>query len=531
MKKLLSVLSAVLLLLTMMPLGIIGATAAGAPTISLVAPEQAFEMGATFTVDVVMANNPGIICWRTRVAYDSAVLELVDQTAGDAFNAAQLSFGPLRSPASAMWCDAIGDNFTTNGVMYTLTFRVLEDVAAGTYPLTLSVLYPEDDILNTDMNAVYFNLVSDTVTVVDHYHEYDNACDSDCNICGDVREVEPHKYSGAITTAPTCTEDGVKTYTCANCGGTYTESVPALGHDYKPVVTDPTCEAAGYTTHTCSRCGDSYVDSKVPALGHAYESVVTDPTCEAAGYTTHTCSRCGDSYVDSEVAALGHNYSDEITTAPTCTEDGVKTYTCANCGGTYTESVPALGHAYESVVTAPTCEAEGYTTHTCTRCDNSYVDTKVAALGHNYSGEITTAPTCTEDGIKTYTCANCGGTYTESVPATGKHTYEHACSESCSVCGTANATAAEHAYNHVYDVDCDVCGSVREVTILMGDLNGDGKVNIRDLGLLQQHLNGWEVVILTDVADLNGDGKINIRDLGLFQQYLNGWDVTLGKTA
>ena len=493
MKKLLSVLSAVLLLLTMMPLGIIGATAAGAPTISLVAPEQAFEMGATFTVDVVMANNPGIICWRTRVAYDSAVLELVDQTAGDAFNAAQLSFGPLRSPASAMWCDAIGDNFTTNGVMYTLTFRVLEDVAAGTYPLTLSVLYPEDDILNTDMNAVYFNLVSDTVTVVDHYHEYDNACDSDCNICGDVREVEPHKYSGAITTAPTCTEDGVKTYTCANCGGTYTESVPALGHDYKPVVTDPTCEAAGYTTHTCSRCGDSYVDS--------------------------------------QVAALGHNYSDEITTAPTCTEDGVKTYTCANCGGTYTESVPALGHAYESVVTAPTCEAEGYTTHTCTRCDNSYVDTKVAALGHNYSGEITTAPTCTEDGIKTYTCANCGGTYTESVPATGKHTYEHACSESCSVCGTANATAAEHAYNHVYDVDCDVCGSVREVTILMGDLNGDGKVNIRDLGLLQQHLNGWEVVILTDVADLNGDGKINIRDLGLFQQYLNGWDVTLGKTA
>ena len=179
-------------------------------------------------------------------------------------------------------------------------------------------------------------------------------------------------------------------------------------------------------------------------------------------------------------------------------------------------------------MTAPTCEAAGYTTHTCSRCGDSYVDAEVAALGHNYSGEVTTAPTCTEDGVKTYTCQNCGDVYTEVIPANGEHTYGYACSESCSVCGAANDGAAAHTYSHVYDVDCDVCGAVREVTILKGDLNGDGKVNIRDLGLLQQHLNGWEVEILTDVADLNADGKINIRDLGLLQQYLNGWDINLG---
>ena len=60
-----------------------------------------------------------------------------------------------------------------------------------------------------------------------------------------------------------------------------------------------------------------------------------------------------------------------------------------------------------------------------------------------------------------------------------------------------------------------------------GDADGDGKVNVRDLGLLQQHLNGWDVDIHTSACDVNGDGKANVRDLGLLQQHLNGWDVEL----
>lgn len=63
-----------------------------------------------------------------------------------------------------------------------------------------------------------------------------------------------------------------------------------------------------------------------------------------------------------------------------------------------------------------------------------------------------------------------------------------------------------------------------------GDVNEDGKVNVRDLGLLQQHLNGWETQLHALAADVTGDGKVNVRDLGLLQQHLNGWDVTLGGT-
>ncbi len=68
-----------------------------------------------------------------------------------------------------------------------------------------------------------------------------------------------------------------------------------------------------------------------------------------------------------------------------------------------------------------------------------------------------------------------------------------------------------------------------EPTGFPGDANGDGKVNNRDLGLLQQHLNDWDVTIYLAACDLNDDGRVNNRDLGILQQFLNEWDVTLGK--
>jgi len=72
-----------------------------------------------------------------------------------------------------------------------------------------------------------------------------------------------------------------------------------------------------------------------------------------------------------------------------------------------------------------------------------------------------------------------------------------------------------------------VSGGVSVVTYTPGDINGDTKVNIRDLGLFQQYLNGWDVTIIEAAADVNGDNKLNIRDLGTLQQFLNGWNVEL----
>ncbi len=76
-----------------------------------------------------------------------------------------------------------------------------------------------------------------------------------------------HSYTSTITKAATCTENGTLTYTCS-CGDSYTESIPATGHEYNEEVIAPTTTAEGYTLHTCSKCNYSYKDNiteKLPA--------------------------------------------------------------------------------------------------------------------------------------------------------------------------------------------------------------------------------------------------------------------------
>ena len=60
-----------------------------------------------------------------------------------------------------------------------------------------------------------------------------------------------------------------------------------------------------------------------------------------------------------------------------------------------------------------------------------------------------------------------------------------------------------------------------------GDANGDGAVNNRDVAMVQQYINKWDVSIDLDACDVNDDGAVNNRDLALMQQYINKWDVEL----
>ena len=101
---------------------------------------------------------------------------------------------------------------------------------------------------------------------------------------------------GKVTKPATEAEDGVKTFTCTRCGETKTETI----HSYKAVVTAPTCTEKGYTTHTCA-CGDSYVDTYVDALGHAWDNgkVTKEPTETETGVKTFTCTRCGETKTES----------------------------------------------------------------------------------------------------------------------------------------------------------------------------------------------------------------------------------------
>ena len=64
-----------------------------------------------------------------------------------------------------------------------------------------------------------------------------------------------------------------------------------------------------------------------------------------------------------------------------------------------------------------------------------------------------------------------------------------------------------------------------------GDADGDGRINNRDIALLQQYFAGWSVTIYIKGADVNGDGRIASDDLALLQQYIAGWNVVLGKQS
>ena len=73
--------------------------------------------------------------------------------------------------------------------------------------------------------------------------------------------------SGTVTLEPTCTEDGVRTFTCTRCDETRPEPIPALSHawDDGTVTLKPTVDKEGEKTFTCGRCGEERVEM-IPAL-------------------------------------------------------------------------------------------------------------------------------------------------------------------------------------------------------------------------------------------------------------------------
>ena len=72
-----------------------------------------------------------------------------------------------------------------------------------------------------------------------------------------------------------------------------------------------------------------------------------------------------------------------------------------------------------------------------------------------------------------------------------------------------------------------VSSTVKVIEYIPGDANGDNEINMKDVVLLRQYLNEWDVEIDERALDVNRDGKINMKDIVLLQQYLNDWDVVL----
>lgn len=107
--------------------------------------------------------------------------------------------------------------------------------------------------------------------------------------------------NGVETKAATCTEDGVKTFTCTECGGTYTVAIPATGHAWGQWSHDAaTAEADATHTRVCVNDA-SHKETKACDFT---AKVTQEATLDQAEITTYTCKDCGYSYTKETAPAL-----------------------------------------------------------------------------------------------------------------------------------------------------------------------------------------------------------------------------------
>ena len=384
---------------------------------------------------------------------------------------------------------------------------------------------------------------------------------------------------------PTCTTDGgyVEVHTCGNCGDVYTNlvEIPALGHEieflFEQNYIEPTCTEDGSydDIDLCIRCEEPLkINHKIiPALGHLEGEItienVVDPTCTEDGSYDEVvyCERfeCKAELSRNTIIvdALGHTPGETV----------IENETEANC---------TTKKSYDEVVYCDVCDKElsretftgGYG-HILDAKGNCSVCKKMIGKPMFFvtSGKVVKGKTFTVDvviknnpGIVS-TKLNIG--YDEDLIELLSYenvlfdttAYGPVDSEPFVVNwidtvhpnNTQDGTIVRLTFQTKEDIDVDMIeitvsydqedvfdsefdsvvfetnsGFITVIDVEIGDVNGDGKINNKDLGLLMQYLNSWDVELYLDAADVNGDGKVNNKDLGLLMQYLNSWDVELG---
>ena len=224
---------------------------------------------------------------------------------------------------------------------------------------------------------------------------------------------------------------------------TFEGGEPVHTHDYQAVVTAPTCTEKGYTTYTCA-CGDSYVADEVAALGHDFVDGV--------------CTRCGEREEVNIVATFVCDEGVTIDVRKTQADDAevLENVTTANPRDSASGEIDnsgsgqinfvvklAEGYQLDSVTAEPASNYKNLKLPEETLVPNGYRITKVSGditvtvkaskteCVHDYKG-VVTAPTCTAQGFTTYTCSKCGDTYVGDYTAKIAHNYVDG---ACSVCG------------------------------------------------------------------------------------------------
>ena len=434
MKKVLSLILAVTMLIGILPATVVGATYDA--TVSTVAGASSVKRGETFTFSVYVEGT-----------FDGFSIDLPKEgsgytiTAGTGTTAAQNGVMKVNCDDKGTYYQVStmpGWEQTDSDAILVATFTATASEAfKGTPALDVSSCELSDvagELVSTNVAEGTFTLVCKTHSYADEWAKDDATNHKKaCEYC-DAKLTEAHDWDeGVIDPDSTHTEKGTKTYTCSVCQETKTEDVPKKPeHNFEYTKLDK-------DNHTVScECGHTATEAH-----HWDEGVVTTPAkCNAFGEKTFTCTDCGETKVQ-QVPKAAHTYGEwlkhdgaqhkrqcssclefeykphawddgVVDPLPSCSESGTRTYTCTDCSETKTETVEPTG---EHVYGAWEKHNETQHKHSCGCGETEYAD-------HNWNaGVVTTDPTCCDEGVKTFTCTDCGETKTAPVPATNEHVY------------------------------------------------------------------------------------------------------------
>ena len=384
---------------------------------------------------------------------------------------------------------------------------------------------------------------------------HDGLTDSEiCEICGTVlveHKVIPAKGHTEVIDkgkAPTCTETGLTDGShCSVCGEIIKaqEVIPATGHTK---VIDkgkaPTCTETGLTDGShCSVCGEIIKAQEViPATGHTWDNgtVTKAADCHHEGEMTYRCSECHEKRTE-VIPMLEHQWDDgTITKEPTYTEPGEVKYTCSLCGDTRTEPVPCKEKKGKLTISNETVRAGDEVTV------KLYLDENpgITALSINvnfpnrfilkdvqYMGLFPNQPSSSPMNYNPFTISWASPTSTD-IDNTGLFavlTFNVGIDVPLADYPITVSYNAENVFDSAFvNVPLDIeNGTVSVLKPTPGDVNRDGNINMKDLVLIQQLINRWDVQIVESAADVTDDGEINMKDLVLLQRYINGWEVVL----
>ena len=273
---------------------------------------------------------------------------------------------------------------------------------------------------------------------------------------------------GKVTTEATCTTAGVKTFTCALCGNTKTESIAALGHIDEN--NDEKCDrcgadlstpdAADYVLASELKDGDEVIIVNVDVSKAMSEDAVAtkyragvDVTPENDTITTN------DSKIVWDVVAVDggfqfQNDNGETLSATSglsfASTDNVWALTAGTAENTFIiSSTTATGSSGDPKSIEWFATYNEFSTYYKNNDNENlfavklYVKGAEAACKHEWDeGKVTTEATCTTDGVKTFTCALCGNTKTESIVALG-----HIDENNDEKCDRCEANLAAGAYS------------------------------------------------------------------------------------